>query len=594
MVIDYKKIFILIILLFLGFADVKAGNAYKNELTKVGLTSIGSGDVKVTLYMAKPYTEPLRLLKKNDGEFVLILPETYTSAPQKPSISDVIGEVTDADIKLYSFVSNTTQNGYTKIVIKTNGLANLYPETVTTGGGTLHKTQSQVNKIISEQIKPTQQTTQVLKTENKVGSANIVQQQIKVPELKIDTKKDTKTDNKVDKKADNKVEVKKEETKNQELKPEEQKEESIAKIKETDESQSSEDVKNLPNNTENNIEQEPIKNIVGEKTTVVLLPQRIKNKLSSIKAKVIAHIPNVKDIQNQTGNIFVTLIALILVVFSIKFAIGVLKNSGQKQNDLTETKAKDKKEYSEFFKNIIESEFAEINNSVPKILSVKRDYTGIEIEPQKSHQEVMNIDQNLSWQEKFRALQANRKSLLQDNKEDVFSSKDKWQVENIENMNTENPIKKLTHDFKAVKKVLEKQYSNKNVQNTIKQDFTPEKIENIEIIKFEDLQKTVQRPRVKLNTTAPIKPKAPKILTKLKLDDNKGFYLVDYKGKISLIGYINDNIYKLNSYSSVKTPKLFARLTDKTENTDTYIVKIDNSKLLVDVDNEQMKLKLIY
>ena len=70
MIIDYKKIFILIILIFLGFADVQAANAYKNELTKVSLSPIGSGDVKVTLYMSKPYTEPLRLLKKNDGEFL--------------------------------------------------------------------------------------------------------------------------------------------------------------------------------------------------------------------------------------------------------------------------------------------------------------------------------------------------------------------------------------------------------------------------------------------------------------------------------------------------------------------------------------------
>ena len=84
MIIDYKKILILLAILFLGIVSVNANSAYKNELTKVSLSPVGSGDVKITLYMAKPYSEPLRLLKKNDGEFVLILPETYTSAPQKP------------------------------------------------------------------------------------------------------------------------------------------------------------------------------------------------------------------------------------------------------------------------------------------------------------------------------------------------------------------------------------------------------------------------------------------------------------------------------------------------------------------------------
>ena len=85
MTINFKKIFILIFALFFGFVFANADGAYKNELTKVTLSPIGASDVKVTLYMAKPYTEPLRLLKKNDGEFVLILPETYNSAPQKPS-----------------------------------------------------------------------------------------------------------------------------------------------------------------------------------------------------------------------------------------------------------------------------------------------------------------------------------------------------------------------------------------------------------------------------------------------------------------------------------------------------------------------------
>ena len=41
--------------------------------------------------------------------------------------------------------------------------------------------------------------------------------------------------------------------------------------------------------------------------------------------------------------------------------------------------------------------------------------------------------------------------------------------------------------------------------------------------------------------------------------------------------------------SATPTPEI-----EKTDKTDTYIVKIDSSKLLIDVDNEQMKLKLMY
>ena len=79
---NIKKILILVFILFIGCLTSFADGSYKNELTKVVLSHIGREDVKISLYMAKPYSEPLRLLKKNDGEFVLILPETYSSAPQ--------------------------------------------------------------------------------------------------------------------------------------------------------------------------------------------------------------------------------------------------------------------------------------------------------------------------------------------------------------------------------------------------------------------------------------------------------------------------------------------------------------------------------
>ena len=92
----------------------------------------------------------------------------------------------------------------------------------------------------------------------------------------------------------------------------------------------------------------------------------------------------------------------------------------------------------------------------------------------------------------------------------------------------------------------------------------------------------------------PIKSKAPKVLTQLQLGNERGLYLVEYKDKVSLIGYINDKVFKLNSYSSVKDSKLYARLSEKVEGKETYIVKFDDNKMLVDIDDSQMKLKLMY
>lgn len=649
MVINYKKIFILLILLFLGFTDVNAGNAYKNELIRVGLTPIGSDDVKITLYMAKPYSEPLRLLKKNDGEFVLILPETYTSAPQKPSISDVIGEVTDADIKLYSFVSDTNQNGYTKIVIKTNGLINLYTEAVTVGGGSLAKAQNRINNLMSDQIKQNSQISQSQNSQNKITSdkisqtkntqtqvsqtqniqnktsqpensekktnenklstfANQVKQQIKVPEIKTAKKEDIITDKKIEKKAEVKnSELKKDETKKQEVKLQQKKDE-IQQKKEDIQQNETQQVLETQENTEmkntreeqsaSEIKQvttvvEPVEIEVNQKEPKISFAQKIKNKISMIKEGLLAFAQNAKDIANKLGNILIILISVIVAAFSIKFVISVLKKTNKKQEEIIEPKTEEKKEYSNYFKNIIETEYNKKDDSSHKVLNEKREYNGINIEPSKSHKEIMNEDQNLTWQEKFRALQMNQKSLLQDNTK-IFSQKENSRTENTENMNIENPIKKLTQDFRAVRKVLEKHSAAKINNDSIEQNFTPEKIEKIEVISFEDLPKNVQKPKIQVNVTEPIESRPPKILTKLKLGEDKGLYLIDYKSRVSLIGYVKDNVFKLNTYSSVKIPKLYARLTEKNENSNTYIVKVDNSKLLIDVDEEKIKLKLMY
>ena len=53
-------------------------------------------------------------------------------------------------------------------------------------------------------------------------------------------------------------------------------------------------------------------------------------------------------------------------------------------------------------------------------------------------------------------------------------------------------------------------------------------------------------------------------------------------------------MFKLNTYSSIRDAKMYARLSEKNNGSETYIVKFDNNKMLVDVTDEQMKLKLMY
>ena len=609
MKLNLKKVLIITFALFSGAINVFGANAYKNELIRVGFSSLGVNDVKITLYTSKPYSEPLRLLKKNDSEFVLILPETYNSAPQKPSISDVIGEVTDADIKLYSFISNSTENGYTKIVIRTNGSINLYPEAVAIGGGHLANIQD-YNKVVYNPPKTS-------------SSSNNIQA-IKAPDSKeIKEVKPSKTQNQVVTKEKNtpKQEVKQEAKKQNKVEPKKEVKTAAANIsnnksnvaapkKETvSPKEQVVDVAALPTLTEESIPSEaenvqvPLEKITQEEVNSVdnssVKKTSLKNKFI-IVAKKSYHFA--KNNFNNAGNLIFLLAALLLFGLSAKFGYAIVK-SARPRNDKenigdNDVKTSNDSQYSSFFKTLIDSEVNGSNAFRLDTFSENKSNVDFVEESSNTHKDVMNVDQNLSWQEKFRAVQRNKKELLRDDEieKNTADTGSNMTLGMEENMNIENPIKKLQQDFRAVKKVLEKQ---KNAQTSngdapIEQKFVPEKIEKVEVVSFDDYQKEIEPPKVQVKTTMPLKSTPPKVVAQLPLADEKGLYLIDYKDKIALIGYIKDKVFKLNTYSSLTNKKLYARLTESEDGKDSYIVKFDNNKMIIDVSDDKMQLKLVY
>lgn len=588
-----KKILVLSISLFIYIGSAVSQDSYKNELMRVGFSNLGVSDVKVTLYTAKPYSEPLRFLKKNDSEFVLILPETYNSAPQKPSISDVIGEITDVNIRLYSFASNSTQNGYTKIVINTNGSVNLYPEAVAIGGG--HIVNEEINKIVASKITPTQtqttpkavivKPTQAAKPAETPTKTETTKKEIISLKLPIIPK--LKQEKPVEKIAQN--------TKTQkEIKSESAKKQTAEPVKE----EITEDI-------------EP-KTVPQKDTTVTINEPEdisVNDNVDNSQVKENDNTDNKKtsySFYNKSGfNLLGLLVAFLLFAFGIKLQKSVVAkpentkttSDSKKDTDTTnktsvKTTSKTGGEYSSFFKMLIDSEVKgenafQLNNSVVNDNNINVDFNGI-----KTHKDALNIDQNLSWQEKFRAIQNNKRALLE---EETNNNNYKNSYEIEDNMNIENPIKKLKQDFRAVRKVLEKQQQKGSTNNPIQQKINSKKSEqNVEIISFEDYQKEVTPPKVQVKTSMPLESKPPKILSQLPLNDERGLYLINYNGNVALIGYIKDKVFKLSSYPYLNNTRLYARLSESVNGKDTYIVKFDKNKMLIDVVNDNMQIKLIY
>ncbi len=604
-----KKIYSLIFLIFFCVTNALASDTYKNELTRIGFSKLGGSDVKITLYTAKPYSEPLRILKKNDSEFVLILPETYSSAPQKPSISDVIGDVTDVEVKLYSFVSNLKENGYTKIVIKTNGFVNLYPEAVTTGGGKLLN--NEIHNILSSQLQSTQTTpqTNIIKPSNNLANNSPVSspqvnenkpiiQNIQIPinenksknaevslgKNKEEIKKDIKTENIISKNIKKVIPQK-----------------TVSENKK--EEKSNKEQSNIFD-TEVLIPQNQIKDETNEANTEepVVSNESIINNGNIIGSAAESSKATKTSSSQKDFPIQYSIIGIVLLLFVYKLITSAKKNNETDSNEIeTENEIsnnfddadnENKGNYSDFFQNLIDSEIQGKNAFQLKPLE-ETDAAKDSEQEIKTHREALDIDQNLSWQEKFRAVQKNKRNLLKEDEipEKIEENTHPTISETDENMFMENPIKKLKEDFKAVRKVLERQKKN---ESDTEQKIIPEKIEQVEVISFEDYQKSVELPKVQINTTAPLKTKPPKIVSQLQLNNETGLYLIDYNDKIALIGYIKDKVFKMSSYPYLNKTRLYARLSESVNGKDTYIVKFDDKKMLIDVINDEMQLKLTY
>lgn len=117
-----KYILGIILALLLGLGGIFNANTmaldsdYKNNLLKVDINKAQDGSYNIELFTQKPYNEPVKVIKKSDTSYYVLLPETYHSITSVPSN----GDVSKVDVKLFPYAGQDLNNGYTKINISTN------------------------------------------------------------------------------------------------------------------------------------------------------------------------------------------------------------------------------------------------------------------------------------------------------------------------------------------------------------------------------------------------------------------------------------------------------------------------------------------
>lgn len=136
--------------LLVGMRIVSAGETFQNNLLKVDLYESSLGGVKMTLYTNKPYNDSVRVNKKSDSEYVILMPETSNSLTAKPSLRSVSGAVKNVEVKTQQYSGQI--KGYTKIVVTTSKPVEISPQ-VQVLSGAPQISEKEYNELIAQSAK---------------------------------------------------------------------------------------------------------------------------------------------------------------------------------------------------------------------------------------------------------------------------------------------------------------------------------------------------------------------------------------------------------------------------------------------------------
>lgn len=120
-----NKFFILTSTLILLAGCSFAAESFQNSLVKMDFYESSSGGIKVNLYTSKPYKDAIKVNKKSDFEYTILMPETSSSITAKPALKSTSNYVKNVDVKTQQYANQL--KGYTKIVIATTKAIDIVP-----------------------------------------------------------------------------------------------------------------------------------------------------------------------------------------------------------------------------------------------------------------------------------------------------------------------------------------------------------------------------------------------------------------------------------------------------------------------------------
>lgn len=640
---------------------------FKNILLNIDFDKNGENNYRINLHTQIPYADEIKIVKKSDYNYYILLAETYA----KPATTKINSELNSADIKLYPYAEQDLNNGYTKITLNTSKPIDF---TISLQAQTASKFPimdlvkiARLNQMF-EQQKTTLKTQTLLA---KKAPAPVVAKitpdyqiinpkPIAVQPKKVEPKKPvivsatpkiaTKA---VSKPVVQKVAIKPQTTAAQ--KPAVKHTQTVAPIriaknvnspitelKKQHKIAPKVAVKPSPQN----IAKKPAVKQPAVKVTVAKQPapavKKPVGKAPSIKQPVvkqhIAKKPTAKQpavqtsvAQKQIATQGTKATKQEILPQKTARTTGAPKTAEQ-QNKITEVEtlaspeaiaATIKTKYEGMYKKypiltiaLISAIFAFIFG-ISQVITAKYRHRRYEEEIKKNHNKEefeQILDENI-----YQAPKATPKKPTQRPNVAQTTQVKKTKIEKPTN-NFAPVIENIQPEIETVfgEDVFTENYNISNEENIIEVDeqneelipenifetldFTTDTEETAQIeepfeISNENTANDVATPAFSSNpikNKEPEKPKEPvaEILSAAQVENDRGFYLADLNGAKSLVAYVLDKIFVIYSFKNtpLRSTQIDFRLSETNKQGDFYLVKVDNTKLLVKSEKEKISL----
>lgn len=587
-------------ILFVGAHICAANEAFKNSLVKMDFSNI-SGGIQVKLYTNKPYGDSISVNKKNDSEYVILMPETSNSMTANPILNPVSGVVRGVSVKTQKYEDSI--KGYTKITIST-----LKPIEIVTQLKTINTTNQLSEDDYSELLAQTAKKTQPIAPKKVVTKPIVAKKE--APKL-----------------AQKPAEVKTAQQKNasnlpaQKVKRAETKQTPVLAAK-------SKQAANLPKATEKSVVKE-VKKPVGK-------PVENLKPTQKIKPVVKTNVPSQSQVVQPTQNALpanapqanVQPQAPMQPTVQPPTQVQKPLNFGQKLINVAENPQRLAKYKDMILSNI----YVFIGGALVVFLilllgarkmtkSMRKEKEvfakNLDEKPASTTNFMDKINENMTWQEKYQTysetanqpteqdIPAPTDTLIEEPFEadselnDLFASEESKNdfVQEIPDGNIINEGKEQY--VMSQEDLLDENEIPRNEISQSGEIFGKDKLDELfgadEDFLFNEIKGEAETSfdalyEEEIHQQVDDEYDDETIKAEYVIDATKGFYLVDYRDKTSLIGHIGEEVFVLKQFDEKIDGALQARLDEHKGTSANYMTKVGKFKALVEVKPDDMNL----